>query len=117
MAWLWTHLITWVVIAVLVAIVLLGNSKYDRIYQMIVRLGYLVSIISGLMLFEYGWHRDPIFTTLKIVVALAFIALVEIGFARKKNGQLSNSTIYTVFAFCIVVGVLGFILAGGRPFV
>ncbi|CAM2906565.1 MULTISPECIES: DUF1516 family protein [Dellaglioa] len=116
MIWLLIHLITWVVIAVLVALTIFTNSN-TKIYQMITRLGYLVSIASGIMLLGYAWQRDPMLTAIKLIVAIIFIGLTEMTFARKNRKQLNKSVIYAVGICCIGVGVLGLMLAGGRPFI
>ncbi|MHC9537348.1 DUF1516 family protein [Dellaglioa sp. BT-FLS60] len=116
MIWLWIHLITWVVIAILVLLTVFTNSN-TKIYQMITRLGYLVSIASGIMLLGYAWQDNPILTVIKLIGALVFIGLVEMTFARKNRNQLNKGIIYAVVICCIVVGVLGLILAGGRPFI
>lgn len=116
MIWLWIHLITWVVIAVLVALTIFTNTN-TKIYQMITRLGYLISIASGIMLLGYAWQGNPILTAIKLVVALIFIGLTEMTFARKNKKQLNKSIIYAVGFCCLCVGVLGLMLADGRPFI
>ncbi|MQS53169.1 DUF1516 family protein [Companilactobacillus mishanensis] len=114
MIWLWTHLITWIVMAILVLLVLFTDSN-TKVYEMITRVLYIVAIVSGIFLFGHAWAKDPTLLIVKIVVAIIFIALIEIAFAKKAKGQLNRTLIISVIVFCLVVGILGMAVAGGLP--
>lgn len=88
MVWLWTHLVTWIVMAIMILLALFTN-KNTKIYEMITRVGYLIIIATGIKLAIRAWSVEPTLLIVKIIVALIFIALVEIAFARKeqKNNQ------------------------------
>lgn len=116
MIFLWTHLITWIVMAILVLLVLFTDS-HTKVYEMITRVLYLVIIITGILLFSHAWAVKPTLLIVKVILALIFIALIEISFARKNQKTLNKTLIWTVIIFCIVVGLLGFSLAGWYPFV
>jgi hypothetical protein len=116
MAILWTHLITWIVMAVMILLALLTNSN-NKIYEMITRLGYIVIIITGILMFGHAWQKEPTLLIVKIILAIIFIAIVEIAFARKNAGMLSPQIVWTVVVFCIVVALVGFALSGWYPFV
>ncbi|WP_334331704.1 DUF1516 family protein [Companilactobacillus sp. HBUAS59544] len=116
MIWLWTHLLTWIVMAIMILLAIF-TSTHTKIYEMITRLAYVVIIVTGIKLGIRAWSVEPTLLIIKILVALAFIALVEIAFAKKDQKKLSNSLIVTVIVLCIIVAVLGFFLAGWYPFV
>lgn len=116
MVWLWTHLITWIVMAIMILLALFTN-KNTKIYEMITRVGYLVIIGTGIKLAIRAWSVEPTLLVVKIIIALIFIALVEIAFARKAQKNLNKPLIWAVLAFCVVVAILGFALAGWYPFV
>lgn len=112
MIWLWTHLITWMVMAIMILLALFTNS-HTKIYEMITRVGYIVIIITGIKLAIRAWSVEPMLLIVKIIVALIFIALVEIAFAQK---TINKSLIWAVIIFCIVTALIGFALAGWYPF-
>ncbi|CAJ1187750.1 hypothetical protein FD33_GL000851 [Companilactobacillus paralimentarius DSM 13238 = JCM 10415] len=115
MIWLWTHLITWIVMAIMILLALFTNT-HTKIYEMVTRVGYIVIIATGIKLAIRAWSVEPTLLIVKIIVALIFIALVEIAFARKAQKSLNRPLIWAVLVFCIVVALLGFALAGWYPF-
>lgn len=116
MAVVWTHLITWIIMTITILLALLGNS-HNKVYEMITRVGYIVIIVTGIMLFGRAWSVEPNLLIVKVVLALILIALVEIGFARKNTGRLTTQAVWAVIVFLIVVAIVGFGLAGWYPFV
>jgi len=116
MIWLWTHLVTWIVIAIMIFLALFTNT-HTKIYEMITRVGYIVIIATGIKLGIHAWSVEPTLLIVKIIVALIFIALIEISFAKKDQKTLSKPLIWAVIVFCIVVALLGFALAGWYPFI
>ena len=116
MIWLWTHLITWIIIAIIVLLALFTNSN-TKIYEMITRVGYIVIIATGIKLGLRAWSVEPTLLIVKIIIALLFIVLVEMAFARKEQKTLNKTLVWAVIVFCIVTALLGFALAGWYPFV
>ncbi|AKP67365.1 DUF1516 family protein [Companilactobacillus ginsenosidimutans] len=116
MAILWTHLITWIVMAITICMALFTNS-HNKVYEMITRVGYIVIIVTGILMFGNAWKVEPTLLIVKIILVLIFIALTEIAFARKNTGMLSTQLIWAVVVFCIVVALVGFALSGWYPFV
>ncbi|WP_259596405.1 DUF1516 family protein, partial [Clostridium botulinum] len=116
MVWLWTYLVTWIVMAIMILLALFTN-KNTKIYEMITRVGYLIIIATGIKLAIRAWSVEPTLLIVKIIVALIFIALVEIAFARKEQKTINESLIWAVIIFCIVTALIGFALAGWYPFV
>ena len=116
MIWLWTHLITWIIMAIMILLALFTNSN-TKIYEMITRVGYLVIIGTGIKLAIQAWSVEPTLLIVKIIIALIFIALTEIAFARKSQKAINKSLIWAVVIFCIVTALIGFALAGWYPFI
>ena len=116
MIWLWTHLITWIVMAIMILLALFTNS-HTKVYEMITRVGYLVIIATGIKLALRAWSVEPTLLIIKIIIALIFIALTEIAFARKSQKTINKSLIWAVVVFCLVTALIGFALAGWYPFI
>jgi len=116
MVWLWTHLITWLVMDVMILLVLFTNSN-TKIYEMITLVGYIVIIATGIKLGLHAWSVEPTLLIVKVIIALIFIGLVEIAFARKEQKTLNKTLVWAVIIFCIVTALIGFALAGWYPFV
>jgi hypothetical protein len=117
MIWLWVHLAAWLILAVVVAIGLLGKADKLTPWAMTARLLYVVSIISGVILLLRVWSYNPVGSAIKVVLALVLIAVIEIAFARKQRQQLPANMLWLVFGCCLIVGIFGLWLAQGRPFI
>ncbi|MDN2452388.1 DUF1516 family protein [Lactobacillus sp. UCMA15818] len=114
MFWLWMHLFAWIVLLIVVLSAVHSKDGVGRLAKMIARICYVVAIISGIMLLTYAWKASPILAIVKVVLAIGLIGFCEIYFSREKNFR---STIKVLLvATTIIVGVIGFVLAGGRPF-
>ena len=95
--WLWLHLISWAVLAVAAGIALFSRTRQFVMWTMIARVCYLVSI--------------------KILIAIGLIGLLEMAFADKKQQHLSKIIIWSAIAAFVLVTVVGFALAQFRPFI
>lgn len=116
MLWLWIHLITWIVLAIVVIIGLTVKADRATPWVMTARVLYLVAIISGVILLWGTWQYNPILSTIKVILALGLIAFIEIAFARKSAGKFQISLVWWAGIFCLLVGIVGLILSQGRPF-
>lgn len=116
MLWLWLHLIVWVLITIFVLLALFTN-QHTKFYEMSTRIGYLVIIVTGIVLSIRAWQYQPVLLIIKIIAALLIIALIEIAFAKKSQKVLSKGLIWAVIVGLIIVAILGFVLAGWYPFV
>ncbi|MEJ6400001.1 DUF1516 family protein [Nicoliella lavandulae] len=113
---LWLHLIFVLILIISASMGLLLRSG-NQFYIMIVRVCYLVFIVSGILLFSHAWARDPFLTIVKIIVAIGLIGILEVSFAKRKRNQLTKQWIVIdVLAFIVVI-IVGLLLAGGRPFI
>jgi len=114
--WLWMHLITWVVLLIDLVLGMFIDPKKRTPFLMIARVGYVVMIVSGYMLMSVAFNRNPALTILKVVLAIGFIGITEMSFASAGKRSFKASWRWLVLGCAVVVGVLGFVLAQGRPF-
>ncbi|AQW20669.1 hypothetical protein PL11_001440 [Lentilactobacillus curieae] len=116
MFWLWIHLIAWIVLAVIVIIAL--SSKNNNIFPlaMTARVIYLVAIISGVVLLLNAWKYAPLLASVKAVLGIGLLGLIEIAFAKKQTSKLSKPLLFSTIGCCILLGFFGLWLSQGRPF-
>lgn len=86
------HITTWVVALILFVVVLLlrkgGNQKGAKITQMILRLFYLLIILTGVLLFSKHQGYDPALYGIKLlggIIAIAMMEMVLVRGAKEKN--------------------------------
>ncbi|MDN7144581.1 DUF1516 family protein [Liquorilactobacillus mali] len=114
MIWLWMHLFSWIVLLIVVLLAVFSRNGAGKLLKMIARICYMVAIISGIILLKYAWETSPVLAIVKVILAIGLIGFCEIYFSRKKG--VGNSIKALLVTATIVVGIIGFILAGGRPF-
>lgn len=117
MLWAWMHLVVGVVLIIAVAVGLLGPAKMTKIWAMIARVCYILIILSGVVLIVHAWPHISVLLVVKIVLALALIALAEIGFAKKSKDTASAVAIWVPIVLVVVVTVVGLIVSHGFPLV
>ncbi|MFT8361127.1 DUF1516 family protein [Liquorilactobacillus satsumensis] len=117
MIWLWLHLITWGILLGVTFGGLTGSATRAVRCIMIARVCYLVAIISGIFLLEFTWQRALFLTIIKVLAAFGLLGLIEVAFARKLRGTLSGTMRWLTFGMCVLVGIIGLILAHGHPFI
>lgn len=104
--WLALHFWTWIILTILVIVGLTRHSE-KRVTQflLIARLAYLVMIISGVVLSIRTFAHAPLLISLKFVLGIATIALIEVSFGRK----MERDTPHLIYW---VLGVVGLITVG-----
>lgn len=117
MVWPWMHLVVGVVLIVAVAVGLLGPAKMTKIWAMIARVCYILIILSGVFLIVHAWPHITVLLVVKIILAVALIALAEIGFAKKSKDTASAVAIWLPIVLVIVVMVVGLVVSHGFPLV
>lgn len=115
MFWLFMHLFSWILLLSIVIYVICVKGKTNKVVKMIARCCYIVAIISGIFLFKYAWMTSPFLAIIKVLLAVGLIAFCEIYFSNEK--KMKGSLKFLLILFIIIVGIIGFVLAGGRPFV
>jgi hypothetical protein len=121
MIWSWMHLIVGVVLIIAVVVGLLAPAQFTKICAMIARICYILIILSGIVMIVmslmHGPLQHPLLLIVKVVLALAVIGLVEIGFARKNKDSVLALDVWVPIVLIVVVVVLGFVLTGGFPII
>lgn len=112
MIWVNIHLISWLLLIVTVVLSFALKDKLATIFMMITRVLYIPILASGFMLALFRVPRDPVLGSLKVILGLAVIALLEIGFARKNRNNLSANILWTLGIVFVATSLLGLILAG-----
>lgn len=104
------HLISWILLIITAALAFILKDKLATIFMMITRVVYIPILVSGFMLALFRVPRDPVLGSLKVILGLAVIALLEIGFARKNHHNLSANIIWTLVIVFALTSVLGLYL-------
>jgi hypothetical protein len=110
--WVNIHLISWLLLIVTVLLSFALKDKLATIFMMITRVLYIPILASGFMLALFRVPRDPVLGSLKVILGLAVIALLEIGFARKNRNNLSANILWTLGIVFVATSLLGLVLAG-----
>ncbi|WP_409304614.1 YisL family protein [Peribacillus sp. SCS-155] len=110
------HITAWLVAAILffvgASMYKGNNAKGSKIVHMIVRLFYILIIISGILLFTAA-ENIPAAYNVKALVGIIVIVLMEMILVRSKKRK-STGALWAVFALAFVVVLyLGFSLPQG----
>lgn len=85
------HITTWVIALILFAVALFlhkgGNQKGTKIVHMILRLFYLLIIITGFGLFMNFSSLDPALYGIKFLGGIVVIAMMEMVLVRTVKGK------------------------------
>ncbi|TPR19254.1 DUF1516 family protein [Apilactobacillus timberlakei] len=114
--YLWIHLIFAILLIALISLSIFKKKGFMP-YMMITRVTYLVFIVTGTILFFKAYDRNPVFAILKALAAVMFIAMLEMNFAEKTKNRLTKGMVISLYCALILLFIIGFITAGGRPFV
>ncbi|MBZ3777305.1 YisL family protein [Lentilactobacillus otakiensis] len=106
------HLISWILLIISTVLAFILKNKSSIVFQMITRVLYIPILISGFMLALYRVPREPVLGSLKVILGLAVIALLEIGFARKNHKNLAANILWTLGIVFVLTSLLGLVLAG-----
>lgn len=112
------HITSWVIgiVLFLVAAFMHRDSKGRKIVQMILRLFYILIIITGLALFIEWSSSDPMLYGFKFLFGLLTIGMMEMVLVRSKK-QKPVTLFWVLFAvFLFVTMFFGFKLPVGINF-
>ena len=109
------HIFTWVVgvILFLVAAVMAGGSKGQKIVHMTARLFYVLILVSGFILFMKYSSTDAALYGVKFLLGLVTIGLMEMVVVRSNKGKNVTSLWIFFFIFLFATMFLGFKLPMG----
>ncbi len=112
------HITTWViaVILFLVAAIMQRDSKGRKILHMVLRLFYILIIITGLTLFIEWSSSDPMLYGIKFLLGILTIGMMEMVLVRSKK-QKPVTLFWALFAvFLFATMFVGFMLPVGLKF-
>ena len=109
------HITTWV-IALILFFVALATAK-PKVVHMILRLDYLLILITGIALFIKGMDFGMgMLYGLKFIAGLLVIAMMEMSLVKKSKGKPYTTFLVLVFVFFFIALFLGFKLPMGINF-
>lgn len=112
------HITTWVIAVVLflVAAFMQRDSKGRKILHMVLRLFYVLIIITGLTLFIEWSSSDPMLYGIKFLLGVLTIGMMEMVLVRSKKQKPVTMfwALFAVFLFATVF--IGFMLPIGMDF-
>ncbi|SYW04573.1 DUF1516 family protein [Oenococcus oeni] len=104
------HIMSVIAIAVSGTAALILQPEKDKKLVLTTRIIYLPLFVSGLLLALKTAHSQPILTILKIAVALAFVALLEISFAHKIKKTPTKIVLAILAILFFLAALLGIML-------
>ncbi|KZE47641.1 YisL family protein [Rossellomorea marisflavi] len=114
------HITTWVVAIILFFVALAlhraGNAKAMKIVHMILRLFYILIIVTGALLFWKNQGFDPALYGVKGLVGIWVIAMFEIILVRLNKGKSTKVAAILLVISLLAVLYLGFKLPLGINF-
>ena len=112
------HITTWVIAVVLflIAAFMQRDSKGRKILHMVLRLFYILIIITGLTLFIEWSSSDPMVYGIKFLLGILTIGMMEMVLVRSKK-QKPVTMFWALFAlFLFATMFVGFMLPVGMDF-
>jgi ABC-type transport system involved in cytochrome c biogenesis permease subunit len=102
------HITTWVIALILFIVALglhnAGKQKGMKVVQMILRLFYLLIILTGALMFFKHQGIDPAFYGIKALVGIWVIAMFEMILVRMNKGKSTGIFwVQLIIAFIIVL--------------
>lgn len=112
------HITTWVIgiVLFLIAAFMQRDSKGRKILHMVLRLFYILIIITGLTLFIEWSSSDPMVYGIKFLLGILTIGMMEMVLVRSKK-QKPVTMFWALFAlFLFATMFIGFMLPVGMDF-
>lgn len=115
------HITTWVVAIILFFVAFSlqksGKAKPQKIVHMILRLFYIITIVTGLLLLDgTAYSVFPVMYTLKMLGGIVLIGFMEMVLVRTKKEKKTAMFWLLFVIFLLVVIYLGFALPMGFKF-
>lgn len=109
------HITTWVLALILFFVALAVTNP--KVVQMILRLDYLLILLTGIALFMKGMdYGQGMLYGLKFIAGLLVIGMMEMTLAKKKKEKPYTTFLVLVFVFFFIALFLGFKLPMGINF-
>lgn len=113
------HITTWVIGIILffVAVMMKNGSKGQKITQMVLRVFYILILLTGIALFMKGMDFDMgMLYGFKLLGGIFIIGFMEMILARMKKQKPSTIFWILLFVFLFITMFLGFKLPMGINF-
>lgn len=113
------HITTWVLAIALffIAYLMPATAKNTRIVHMILRVDYILVILTGLALFIEGMDFGMgMLYGLKLIGGVLVIGMMEMALVKKKKGKPSTLFVILAVVFIFITLFLGFKLPMGINF-
>lgn len=112
------HIFTWVVgiILFVIAAVMAKGSKGRKITHMILRLFYILIIITGAFLFFKWSSSDAMLYGIKFLMGIVTIGLMEMTLIRQNKNKPATVMVVLFIISLLVTMFLGFKLPVGMQF-
>ncbi|MFX3673934.1 MAG: YisL family protein [Paenisporosarcina sp.] len=113
------HITTWVIGIILffVAVMMTNGSKGQKITQMVLRVFYILILLTGIALFMQGMDSDMgMLYGFKLLGGILIIGMMEMILARMKKQKPANVFWILFFVFLFITMFLGFKLPMGINF-
>lgn len=113
------HITTWVLAIALffIAYLMPATAKNTKIVHMILRVDYILIILTGLALFIEGMDFGMgMLYGLKFLAGILVIGMMEMALVKKKKGQPTTLFVVLLLVFIFVALFLGFKLPMGINF-
>ncbi|WP_288530683.1 YisL family protein [uncultured Secundilactobacillus sp.] len=113
--WLLIHLVSFILL-VPITIIGLTRKEEKRIAQWLIldRFLYLLILISGVILVIRTFQYSPVLISVKALLGLAVIALIEIAFGRKQERSLASGLVWTLAIVLVLTAGFGLWLGWGH---
>jgi hypothetical protein len=106
------HITTWVIALILFLVALglhnAGKKKGMKIVQMILRLFYILIIVTGAMLFFTFQEISPMWYGIKFLVGIWVIAMLEMILVKANKGKKTGVFWILLIIALIIILYLGF---------
>ncbi|WP_342526022.1 YisL family protein [Chryseomicrobium sp. FSL W7-1435] len=113
------HITTWVLGIALffIAYLMPASAKNTKIIHMILRVDYLLIILTGVALFIKGMDfGQGMLYGLKFIAGILVIGMMEMALVKKKKGKPSTLFVVLMLVFLFIALFLGFKLPMGINF-
>lgn len=111
--WLHIHLTAFILIFIAILVKLFNSEKEMKPLLMVIRVIYLVLIVTGIRLVLYTYDSQMALTVVKILLGLGTIGICEMAFGKKGTKTMRSLLV----GLLVVTAIVGLVLAGGRPFI
>ena len=113
MIWLHIHLTAFMLLFILAVVKLFNSDRPMKVVVMLMRVMYVVLIVTGGRLIGFTYQDDLAMTIVKVALALATISFCEFAISPRGNRTFQ----FMMLGLILLTALTGFMLADWAPFV